>query len=273
MKRFFFLLTLIFLLIVFPTVSQAFEGIIVQKTTQIKSGPNPGLDAMKKMLEQMPAAQRKMMEEQFKAAMGNKPSEPEVSTNTTYIKGSKMRMNFEQKEGEKTFMVMDMEKRVVRNFFPQRQAYLEMSLDEVQQMGQGFSSMKKEMGMNTEAQETGELKKTGEKKRINGYMCEQYTQQAGGYSNEYWLTKDITMKQIMGGFSDYMKTVGGMGGQDSQQKAFMELDSYPILTVTENKYGTNHSEVIKIEKKPLDSTLFDVPNGYTKQSMKDMMTR
>ena len=55
-ERFFFLLTFVSLLIVFSTASQAFEGIIVQKTTQIKSGRNPGLDAMKQMLEQMPAA-------------------------------------------------------------------------------------------------------------------------------------------------------------------------------------------------------------------------
>ena len=272
MKRFFYL-TLVSLLVVCSAASHAFEGIIVQKNTQINSGRNPGLDAMKKMLEQMPAAQRKMMEDQLKAAMGNMPSEPQVSTNTTYIKGSKLRMNFEGQEGEKTYMVMDMNKRVIRNFFPERQAYVEMSLDEVEQMGRGFSNMKRDMGMNTDVQATGELKKTGEKKQIHGYKCEQYTQQVGNYTNEYWLTKEVTMKQIMGGFLDYMKTVGKMGGQNAQHEALMKKDSYPILTVTENEYGTNRSEVVKIEKKDVDGDLFEVPSGYKKQTMREMMNR
>ncbi len=273
MKRSVFLLSLVALLIVFSAISQAFEGIIVQKTTRVESGVNPGLEAMKKMLEQMPVAQRKMMEDRFKAAMGDKPSAPKVSMHTTYIKGPKMRVDFENEKDETTFMVMDMEKKVVRNFFPQRNAYVEMNLDELQQMGQGFSNMKRKIGQDMGKETTGELEKTGEKKQINDYMCEQYTQQVGDYTNEYWITKEITMKQIMGDYTDNMKMFGEMGGQNPRQKALMNLDGYPILSLTKNKYGTNRNEVTKIEKIEVADDLFGIPNGYKKQSMQDMMNR
>jgi hypothetical protein len=87
-----------------------------------------------------------------------------------------MRMDLDQEEGEKTFMVMDLQDRVVRNFFPEKRAYLEISFDEVEQMGEGLSEMQKAVGAGKRVEKVGELEKMGEKKRINGYMCELYTQ-------------------------------------------------------------------------------------------------
>ncbi|MDZ7697971.1 MAG: DUF4412 domain-containing protein [Deltaproteobacteria bacterium] len=164
-------------------------------------------------------------------------------------------------------MIMDSQEEVIRNFFPEKKAYMEMSFAEVEEMGRGLSKMRK----GPEEEKIGELEKTGTKKEINGYACRLYTQQVGKYANEYWITKDITLKEIMGRFADRMKDFGNMGGLKSQQEALMKINGYPILTITNNRYGTNRNEVIKIEKKGLSDDLFATPDGYRKQSMKEMM--
>jgi hypothetical protein len=257
----------------FPALVPAFEGMIVQKNTHVPSGVNPGMEVMEKMFQQMSPEQKKMMQEKMKSAMGEKSTEPKVSTQTIYIKGTNMRMDFDQAEGAKTFMVMDAKQKVARNCFPDRKAYLEMKFDEVEQMGKGVSDMQKGMGLEKPGEKIGELKKTGEKRKINGYPCELYTQQVGDQVNEYWITKELTMKQVMGEFADHMKSFGKAGGQAAQQEALMKIDGYPILTVTKSRYGTNQNEVMKIEKKGLSNDLFAIPAGYQKQSMRDMMNR
>lgn len=272
MKRLIFFL-LITCVIGFPALVPAFEGMIVQKNTHVPSGINPGMEVMEKLFQQMSPEQKQMMQEKMKSAMAGKSTEPKVSTQTIYIKGTNMRMDFDQAEGAKTFMVMDAKQRVARNCFPDKKAYLEMKFDDLEQMGKGVSDMQKGMGLEKPGEKIGELKKTGEKRKINGYACELYTQQVGDQVNEYWITKALTMKQVMGEFADHMSAFGKAGGQTAQQEALMKIDGYPILTVTKNRYGTNQSEVLKIEKKGLSNDLFEIPAGYQKQTMRDMMNR
>lgn len=272
MKRLFFLL-LIVCMIGFPALVPAFEGMIVQKNTHVPSGVNPAMEAMEKMFQKMSPEQKKMMQENMKGAMGEKSTEPKVSTQTIYIKGTNMRMDLEQAEGGKTFMIMDAKMKVARSCFPDRKAYLEMKFEEIEEMGKGLSDMQRGTGVEKPDEKIGELKKTGEKKKINGYMCELYTQQVGDQVNEYWITKELTMKQIMGDFTDHMKAFGKSGGLGAQQEALMKIDGYPILTITKDRYGTNQNETTKIEKKGLPNDLFAIPTGYQKQSMRDMMNR
>lgn len=272
MKRLF--LSLLFVCTVgFPTLTMGFEGMIVQKNTNVPSDVNPAMEAMEKMLQQMPPDQRKMMQEKMKGAMGDRKSEPKVSTQTIYIKGPNMRMELDQAEGEKTFMILDAKKKLVRNCYPDKKAYLEMKIEEVDRMGKGLSDMQKGMGAEKQAEQAGELKKTGEKKKISGYMCERYTQQVGDKMNEYWITKELTMKQIMGDLAESMKSLGTAGGQGHQIDALMKIDGYAILSIIRNKYGTNQNEVVKIEQKSLSDDLFEIPQGYQKQSMGEMMNR
>jgi hypothetical protein len=224
------------------------------------------------MLQQMPPEQRKMMQERMKGMIGDTRAETKVSKQVIYIKEGKMRMEFEQGEGEKTFMVMDAKKRVIRNFFPERKAYLEMQFDEIEQMSKGLADMQKAMGREKQ-EKPGKLKKAGKKKTINGYSCQLYTQQVGKYVNEYWITKKTTMKKLMGEFADHLKGFAKVGGQSAQQEALLKIDGYPILIVRKDKFGTNRSEVTRIEKKKLPDNLFHIPAGYRKQSMKDLMNR
>ncbi|MFO7459812.1 MAG: DUF4412 domain-containing protein [Desulfatiglandales bacterium] len=271
MKRLFFLLISV-CTIGFPAALPAFEGMIIQKNTHISSSANPAMESMEKMFEHVPPEQKALMEKAMREAMGQRQSEPEVFTQTLYIKGSSMRMDFDAGEEEKAFMVLDAEKKVMRNFFPDRKTYLEMSFEEMEQMGRGISEMQREIGPGMQV-EMGELKKTGQKKKINGYMCELYTQQAGDYTNEYWITKEVTMKQLMGELEDSMKALSDRSGLGAWQEPFMKIDGFPILTITRNEYGTNQNEVIKIEKKGLSNELFALPAGYQKQSLREMMNQ
>jgi hypothetical protein len=271
MKRLFFLLISV-CTIGFPAVSLAFEGMIIQKNTHVSSSANPTMESMEKMFEHVPPEQKALMEKAMREAMGQRQSEPEVSTQTLYFKGTSMRMDFDAGEEEKAFMVLDAKKKVMRNFFPDRKTYVEMSFEEMEKMGLGISEMQREIGSGTQV-EMGELKKTGEKKRINGYMCELYTQQAGDHMNEYWITKEITLKEIMGALEDSMKALGDSSGLGAWQEPLMKIGGFPILTIIRDEYGTNQNEVVKIEKKGLSDELFALPAGYQKQSLREMMNQ
>ena len=107
-------------LIALPTMSQAFEGILIHKTTNTPSGVNPGMEAMQKMLANMPPEQKKMIEERMKQAMGDNAAAPKVSTQNTYVKRDKVRMDFDQEEEEDMFVIIDMKERLGFAFCSQK---------------------------------------------------------------------------------------------------------------------------------------------------------
>jgi len=273
MRYFFHLFILAIFSLTAAGLAQSFEGIIVQKTTSTESGLGGQMQGMQQMLKNLPPEQRKAAEEAMRGMQGEMvQGETTEDVETMYLKNGKMRI--EQKEdGEPVVMIMDFKSHTVYTIYPNRKAYMAINLDEMAEKAKQAQEMMKDMDMSQEQNESaGELKKTGKKKNINGFMCEQYIEKNGNKTSEYWITKEISLKEI---FGDYVKSLSSLDfmdpGEDKSMESLFAINGFPILSIDRDEYGTQMEEVLKIEKKKLDSKLFSVPAGYKKVTMQDMM--
>lgn len=113
------------------------------------------------------------------------------------------------------------------------------------------------------------VKKTGKKKVIAGYPCEQFIIKRNNEVTELWGTKKL---------GQLVRAISKAMGQEHTSVAegatneVMKLGIYPMLSVT-NLDGNliESQEVTRIEKKSLDATLFNLPAGYKKQKSVEMM--
>jgi hypothetical protein len=101
--------------------------------------------------------------------------------------------------------------------------------------------------------------KTGGKKTIAGYECEQWTAEDGkGMRSEGCIAPGIAF------FDVGVLRTGGAGPESPMARRFRESQSFPLESVDYD--GTGHeisrTEVTKIEKKPIDDARFEVPQGY-----------
>ena len=148
------------------------------------------------------------------------------------------------------------------------------------EMAKQMQSMKKAMGelgagemKNETDARPSQIRKTGQKKEINGFKCEQYVQTIGEKTSEYWVTDELSLKDFYGDNTKFFDTFKQMSKMGEGQNVFAiyEIDGFPILTIEKDEYGEDKTEVVKVEKKPVDSSYFEVPSGYRKVSMMEMM--
>ena len=109
------------------------------------------------------------------------------------------------------------------------------------------------------------LKKSGRKKKILGYLCEQYMVRRPGESTEIWGTKALP------GLVRAMATVTG-GPQaeagESWSDELTKMGVYPLAARTKVEGKTVESqEVTRIERRALSKDLFELPQGYTREQV------
>jgi hypothetical protein len=107
------------------------------------------------------------------------------------------------------------------------------------------------------------VKRTGKKKKILGYECEEIRVNANGADTEIWGTKALgnvykTISQVLGG------EAGGLG--DTWEEKVTGMGFYPLSSVTRMEGKVYESqEVTRVDKKTISTTLFDLPAGYKKE--------
>jgi len=108
------------------------------------------------------------------------------------------------------------------------------------------------------------VRKSGKKKQLLGYPCEQVIVSLDNLKTEIWATKSLgqaysTISKILGGEN----TVPG----DGWESKIMKMGYYPMIasTTAEGKV-LESQEVTKIERKPLVQGIFELPTGFKKQS-------
>ena len=132
--------------------------------------------------------------------------------------------------------------------------------------------------------------KTGNKKEILNKDCEEIvvTMKAAGADGEMtfkqtmWITKDIPGYKEIQEFQKHMSESGlgssAMMGPNKKhyeefQNKISEIDGFPLEIVMEMSMGgeemaftmTTRSEVTKIETKPINDKVFEIPAGYSLQ--------
>jgi hypothetical protein len=113
------------------------------------------------------------------------------------------------------------------------------------------------------------LKRTGKSKTILGYPCEQIIQSGDDQTTEIWATAKLgdvgsALENVVGEDS------GGDGEEVSDE--LRSLGLFPLSSVTRIEGAVVESqEITKIERTILSNALFELPPGYTKQTMDSMI--
>ena len=210
-----------------------------------------------------PASAQSLFEGQItmtlKSARGSVPTE-------LYLKDGVSRMDVSGPGGNSVTMVNDPSKKEMLMIMPERNMYVRRSTD--------MASMPQMEGAAAPAKPT--ITKTGNKEKIAGVECEHYTiAHASGESEDACLASGMgTFAPGGGGFGRGMGGGGGgrgpgAGGGGPQPMGWardLEKGMFPLKVV---KNGETLLEVTKIEKKKLDPTLFQPPEGF--QDMSAMM--
>lgn len=115
-----------------------------------------------------------------------------------------------------------------------------------------------------------EVKKTGEKKTINGYACIKYILKENGKEvGTIWTTGAVAdyakMKNDMKEFSERLMTQ--MPNGKELANAMKKVEGFPIQTSIAGMTTT----VTKVEKKLISISEFEVPAGYKKVKPQDNM--
>ncbi len=113
------------------------------------------------------------------------------------------------------------------------------------------------------------VKKTGKRKVIAGYSCQQFIIKRNTEVTELWGTKKL---------GQLVRAISKAMGQEHTNVAegatneVMKMGIYPMLSVTKLDGNLIESqEVTRIETKSLEGTLFNLPDGYKRQKSVDMM--
>lgn len=113
------------------------------------------------------------------------------------------------------------------------------------------------------------VKKTGKKKAIAGYPCEQFIIKRNNEVTELWGTKKL---------GQLVKAISKAMGQEHTNVAegatneVMKMGIYPMLSTTKLEGNLIESqEVTRVETKWLEAALFNLPDGYKKQKSVEMM--
>jgi hypothetical protein len=167
------------------------------------------------------------------------------STMQYSVKGNHVRMDVSA-EGMTMFTLYDGAAKTVDMVIPMQQMYMQRTVDP-QALADSATSRKHDITW------------TGRKETVAGHECEHATVSDGAGK-----TSDVCLAKGLGTF---VQMNGGMRGRGGAQGGGWEGhvgDTFPLKVEQD---GRTVMEATKIEKKSLDASLFEIPEGYHKMSM------
>jgi hypothetical protein len=136
-----------------------------------------------------------------------------------------------------------------------KKTYFEMRMDGQEQAG-------KEMKGSGDSR----LKKTGKKRKILGFPCEQLIFRNGDVQTEYWGTKKLISLTSM-----IARIFGEGESAEGISDALASLGYFPMIARTKLEGKViEYSEVTKITRCALEDSLFVIPADYRKESAPEM---
>jgi hypothetical protein len=109
------------------------------------------------------------------------------------------------------------------------------------------------------------IKKTGKKKSILGYQCEQYMVKRPGEQTEIWGTKRLS--GLISALASILDSTQ-QEGEESWNDELTKMGVFPLLATTKVDGNVIESqEVTKVEMRTLAQELFELPAGYRRESV------
>lgn len=119
-----------------------------------------------------------------------------------------------------------------------------------------------------ELQNQSSIKRTGKVRAILGYPCDQLVARDGEAHAEFWATKKLG--GLAAAIAGALEGEGGEGGGAKDELAAMGY--FPLIArIRLEGRIIESSEVTKLQKRRCENALFELPTGYKKQSMQDVM--
>jgi hypothetical protein len=182
-----------------------------------------------------------------------------------FIKGDKVRVEMPGREGPHSAIVMDAGAQKGIILMPKQHMYMELPMGEAAQNQQDLASVAK----------SAVIVKTGKTDTILGYTCDIVLVKSEYGDSEVCTSKELGQFVSQRMAQPRMGRQGGTGHGERDYAWAKELGKgfFPLRAVTRDEAGKelNRLEATKIDKKPLDSSLFAVPDGYTKFDMAGVM--
>jgi hypothetical protein len=175
----------------------------------------------------------------FEGVVSIKVSDPDdgPSQMQYHIRNGAFRMELVSHDGEKSVWITDPRRRVIYIVTPAKQAYTEMTLPDDDPAS---------------AEKEPRITKTGRSETIAGHKCEQYHLKDED-GDEY----DMCLARGLGSFF----SAGGPMSAGEQAWARKLGDAFPLRFAEAGPSGMSW-EVTRIERRPLDASLFAPPAGY-----------
>jgi hypothetical protein len=118
-----------------------------------------------------------------------------------------------------------------------------------------------------EEEERPQVVKTGKKKKILGYPCEEVRIKHRDAETEIWGTaKLVKITQALSHIMD-----GTSGGGDGTRDVVGSMGLFPLMSITRVEGAVVESqEVTRITQGPTPVALFEIPAGYTKRGKPEL---
>ncbi len=111
------------------------------------------------------------------------------------------------------------------------------------------------------------VRKTGKRKQVAGFACDQIIIKDDNVMTELWATK--ALGNLFGTIS---KILGGEGINQGWENKVMRMGYYPLIASTKVEGKVMESqEATNIEKRSLTQELFELPEGFKKQSSDEIL--
>jgi hypothetical protein len=162
-----------------------------------------------------------------------------------FVKGDKIRFDTKE-EGQGGQIIWDTATKQFMVVMPKQKMYMVMKAPD------------SKMDIPESIDKNTKFTKTGETKKILGYTAEKFLYKDNEDQGEAWLTQEL------GSFKLFNNPMQKDENTPQWQKDFNAAGYFP-LEVTEN--GKKVFEIIGIDKKSLDASMFEAPSDYKKMEM------
>lgn len=170
-----------------------------------------------------------------------------TSSNLTYyVQGQRMRTDIQAENNAPAAVgLVDWTKSEMYMLMPQQKMYMTFSLSKALEQS-------REMEIAVE--------ETGRKETIAGHTAREFIVREKKSTIEIWATADLGRFMMIG------EAARSRGKRSAWEQVIADRGLFPLRTIVKNAKGVeqSRSEVTSIEKKRLESALFEIPKDYQK---------
>jgi len=183
-----------------------------------------------------------------------------VTESEIYIKGSRVRVS-DETDDDGAWGIIDLEQGVMLSVQPGQRMYIEMTQDDLRQMGASTGGG---------AAGQPEVARVGETKTINGLRSVAYDVTTFEGTTRVWVSKDNG--GLAAWFQRFAEAFQAMSmDDDTDASSVVAEHGFPTLVLKTTYDMFEVEETFAVEPQLLDDALFVPPAGYQKMTMAEMM--